>query len=170
MSHKQPLPPLTDPPPYTERGGGQELRAWALSKYLLGYQQVEIAKAIGLPVNNISYWAKADDWAGEKEAAAQEAIKEVVVLSSNRIKATLSNTLSLIESNINRYKEQDEQLTISEVDKLSTIFERLFKVSQLVTGNPTEIFKGENVTLTTILAKLREVDVIEYTNDIVTKG
>jgi hypothetical protein len=162
MLKTTPLPPLLDPPPYTERGGGKELRAWALDKYLLGYKQSDIAKALGLPLNNVHYWSKADGWDDAKDEAAEDAIREVVVLSADRIKTTLANTLTVIERNVKHYKEQDEPLTISEVDKLTNIFERLFKVSQLVTGNPTEIFQGENITIHTILAKLKEVDVIEY--------
>lgn len=136
-------------------------RDWAMRAWMTGsWTNIDIAKAIGTSREIVWRWCRQDGWLELREEANLKAAKAVVKLTSADIKEVLGKALKTIKRSIDAYDEEDKVLNPSEMSQVAGVFERLFKVSQLLGGNPTEILQG--ASLHDVMLKLRTVDIIEY--------
>lgn len=150
---------LGDPPEH----GVEPAKAkdWAMRAWMTGnWGNTDIARAIGTSREVVWRWCRQDGWLELREEANLKAARAVVKLTSGDIKEVLGKALKTIKRSIDAYDEEDKVLNPSEMSQVAGVFERLFKVSQLLGGNPTEILQG--ASLHDVMLKLRTVDIIEY--------
>lgn len=156
----------TEPCPYSENATQAYL--WARTAWWRKWDTLKgISQAIEVPQWKIKKWIYEDGgWKDLKAKENQRQLTKLIDGDLEKIDNLLTKIFRVLDASVEKVLDENQVLTIQEFGSLTSSAEKVFKIRQLLMGSPTEIFagdgaKGEDVTWSTMIEKLREVDIID---------
>ena len=161
--------PEEEPSNYYEEPAKAKL--WARWAWFTGkYKQREIAEAICVTPTVIKSWirgtSKVKGWSQERAELDGKLGKQLVKKKVAAIEENMDKMLKVIKRSMDEILDDNETLTVGEINQLSSAYDKLFKARQLSEGRPTDIYGDSNGTMVTwneALEKLRGADIIDVT-------
>ena len=153
------------PPDFREDVHGALL--WAKDKWWKRLRtHKEICEETHMPMHVLKARLMGDKyatgWVTERERAYKKVLQSTLATERLRIDKLLERMLGILEESTLSYMANSEELTLKQYDTFLTSFEKLFKMRQLIMGNPTEIYQQADMTWDKVLAKLKTVDILDY--------
>jgi hypothetical protein len=146
-----------------------EAREWAKYQYFTGKMSVgELAEHSGIPTWMLAKWVHgtrdAKGWAQERKEAEQRALAGATRRYSQEFSTLIDKLLVGLHKTADKLVDENYAPNIPEFQKIVASTKDLFMMEQLRTGKPTENSYNMNIKITreSLVAKLKEVDIIDY--------
>ena len=135
--------------------------AWFSGKFSI----TEIAEAIGVAESTPRFWIRGNQkhkgWSQEKAELDRKYITKIVKDRNKEMSVLLDKMLHVIGKNLDDIIENRAELTISEMNQISSMYEKIFKTKQLSEGRPTDI-QGNLTTWDEVRDRMIEVDILDF--------
>lgn len=120
-----------------------------------------IAELIGVHNTRMLGWVSV--WRRERQAIEEKRLAKATRAVADRVERVFDKVLTVLEVSANDLLANNASLTVDQFKGFTSSAEALFKMQQLASGRPTEILGGaESLTWGNVLAKLQEVDIVDY--------
>lgn len=125
-----------------------------------------ICNIIGVPRWKVNKWVLGEGgWKEKKIKATKHQIAKQVESEKDRIDHLMKKIFGLLDRSVERLSDEMHVLSISEFNTFAGAAEKLFKIRQLMLGNPTDIFAEQGaaeVTWDKVIRRLKTVDILDF--------
>lgn len=140
---------------------------WALDAWWNERESAtSICNIIGIPRWKLSQWMYGPDgWKERKAKEIKKAITKQVENDKDKIQSLMAKMFKLLDRSVTRLSDDQHVLSVSEFNSFAGSVEKLFKVRQLMLGNPTDIFAEQgasDLTWDKVLHRLKTVDILDF--------
>lgn len=149
---------------------GNDVYEWCKLQWMRDAMSTEdMAVLTGVNRNRISGWISGSSrkdgkgWRHEREERLKQAVSIHLADESKRVQRLLDNMFGILERSVAKLVDERTELGVAAMQKFTTSVESLFKIRQLMVGNPTDIYADAGVqTWADVVKKLRAVDILDY--------
>jgi len=130
---------------------------------------VDITNDYGIPYVSFMYWLKGSGkvvgWRALKKEIEFEAKVALINLHAKSLGEVADASLTILQKQITRVLQEEANLSVSDIQKMTQCLERLVTMMRLEEGKPTEITAHMDIKATgmrAIVHELQEVDFVDY--------
>ena len=143
---------------------------WARDAWWKGRHSIqEISEIIDVPYWKVRKWvagtATEYGWAEQKEEVLKNTLRKTVEKEKDRVEYLIKKMVGILGRSVDRLDENKDALSVSEFSSFANSLEKIFKVHQLMLGNPTDIFgvnDASSMTWADVVTKIKENDILDY--------